>query len=211
MKAPATKQASASRTYSSPLRAEQAEQTRDRIVQAAVDLLSEGDAGDLSMGDVASRAGVSVRTVYRNFATREDLLDGVIGWISTRLSRDVGPPPSTREEYELRAPEVIRIVGDIEPLYRALFATRAGRESHLRANKERASEIGRSFAAELKGMDEEARRRFSALVHLVSSSNAVLFMKDYWELSDEEIGQTLRWAITTLADGARDPKRRKEL
>ena len=83
--------AATARTYSSPLRAEQAEQTRDRIVQAAVDLLAEGDAGDLSMPDVAERAGVSVRTVYRSFATKDELLDGVIEWINDHIDQVAGP------------------------------------------------------------------------------------------------------------------------
>src|SRR5687768_6052524 len=133
--------AASARAYSSTLRAEQAEQTRERIVQAAVDLLSAGDAGDLSMNDVAARAGVSVRTVYRNFSTRDELLDGVVGWIGDRLGNRVGPPPSTRDEYEQTAPDVIRALFEIEPLYRALFATSAGRESHRRSNRTRRKDI----------------------------------------------------------------------
>ena len=85
----------AARTYSSPLRAEQAEQTRARIVQAAVDLLAEGDAGDLAMPDVAARAGVSVRTVYRSFATKDELLDAVIDWINAHIEGRAGPPPGS--------------------------------------------------------------------------------------------------------------------
>ena len=34
------------------------------------------------MAEVAERAGVSVRTVYRSFATKDELLDGVIDWIN---------------------------------------------------------------------------------------------------------------------------------
>ena len=94
------------RTYSSPLRAEQAEHTRQRIVQAAVDLLSEGDAGDLSMPEVAARAGVSVRTVYRSFATKDDLLDGVIEWINHKINQETGARPETREDYETSTADV---------------------------------------------------------------------------------------------------------
>ena len=203
--------ARAGRAYSSTLRAEQAEQTRARIVQAAVDLLSEGDAGDLSMGDVAARAGVSIRTVYRNFATRDDLLDGVVGWITEQLATRVGPQPTTKNDYLDTTREVIRVLFDMEPLYRALFATHAGRESHRRKNESRHHDVSTTFASEIRGMDDEAARRFGALMHLVSSSNAALFMKDYWGLSADEIGRTLQWAMVTFAEAARDPKRRKEL
>ena len=88
-----------SRPYRSPLRAEQALQTRDRVVRAAVDLLDETGVVDLAMGDVATRAGVSLRTVYRNFASRDDLLDGVVTWINEQFEARAGPPPSTASRW----------------------------------------------------------------------------------------------------------------
>ena len=203
--------APAVRPYSSSLRSEQAEQTRDRIVRAAVDLLSAADAGDLSMNEVAGRAGVSVRTVYRNFATREALLDGVVAWIGDQLGRRVGPPPSTSTEYVETTPRVIAALFEIEPLYRALFATTTGRESHRRTKGARLDDIQRAFETEIESMDEDQARRFAAVMHLVSSSNGALFMKDYWGLDADEIGRALQWAIRTLADAAGDPKRRRGL
>ena len=202
--------ARAVRPYSSSLRSEQAEQTRERIVRAAVDLLSGADAGDLSMNEVAGRAGVSVRTVYRNFATREALLDGVVGWIGDQLSRRVGPPPSTSSEYVEATPRVIAALFEIEPLYRALFATTTGRESHRRKGA-RLDDIQGAFETEIASMDADQATRFAAVMHLVSSSNGALFMKDYWGLDADEIGQALQWAIRTLADAARDPTRRRGL
>jgi AcrR family transcriptional regulator len=201
------------RSYSSPLRAEQAAQTRARIVQAAVDLLAEGDAHDLSMADVAARAGVSVRTVYRSFATREELFDGVIDWINEHLVRRAGPRiQATRADHESSAPEVMAAIFEIEPLYRALFATQAGRASHQRlAGAQRRESLRRAYAAELEGLDERTAHRVAAVLHLVASSNAALFLKDYWDLSPEEVGRTMAWAIGVLADAAADPKRRETL
>lgn len=199
------------RAYSSPLRAEQAEQTRARIVQAAVDLLAEGDADDLSMADVAERAGVSVRTVYRSFATRDDLLDGVIEWLSERILTRAGPPPDSRDSYVGLTPDVVRAVFEIEPLYRALYATRAGRESHRRTKGQRRVDVRGAFAEELATVGDDAARRFSAVLHLVSSSQGALFMKDYWDLDPEDVGRALQWAIAALADAIADPQRRGEL
>jgi AcrR family transcriptional regulator len=201
----------ASRPYRSPLRDEQAEQTRDRIVRAAVDLLSEGGADDVSMRDVAERAGVAVRTVYRSFATRDDLLDGVIAWINDEIEARVGPQPTTFDEYVGAAPRVMEVLFDIEPLYRALFATEAGRASHRRSAAARREEVRGAFTAELAGLDDDEGRRFAAVVHLVTSSTGALFLKDYWGLSPEDVGRALGWAVVTLADAARDPKRREGL
>jgi AcrR family transcriptional regulator len=203
--------AGSTRSYSSPLRAEQAEATRERIVQAAVDLLSEGDAGDLSMADVAARAGVSVRTVYRSYATKDDLLDGVIDWINARIEQVVGVRPETREDYETTTADVINVVFGIEPLYRALFATRAGRASHRRSNAHRQETMPAAYADVLAGLDEGQARRVLAVLHTVASSNGALFMKDYWDLSPEDAGRAIEWAIRVLADAAGDPKQREGL
>jgi AcrR family transcriptional regulator len=198
-----------SRRYSSPLRAEQADQTKERIVQAAVDLLSEGDAGDLSMADVAERAGVSVRTVYRSFTSKEDLLDGVIVWVNDHIQRVASPRPETRESYETTTAGAADAIFQIEPLYRALFATPAGRASHQRQG--RAELILQAYAAEMEGLDDGAARRLGAALHLMASSNGALFMKDYWNLPAEDIGRVMQWAIRVLADAASDPRQREGL
>jgi AcrR family transcriptional regulator len=199
------------RTYSSPLRAEQAEQTRERIVQAAVDLLSEGDAHDLSMAEVAERAGVSVRTVYRSFAGRDELLDAVIGWINGHLgSRGIVGPPRTRHDYETTTAAVVAGLFEIEPLYRALFSTAAGRASHQR-QAGRIDSMREAYAAELEGLDEGQGQRLLATLHLLASSNGALFMKDYWDLPAEDIGRAIQWAIRVLADAATDPAQREGL
>lgn len=198
------------RTYSSPLRAEQAEQTTARIVEAAVELLSEGDARDLSMPAVAERAGVSVRTVYRSFATKDDLLDAVIHWINGRLSTVLEAPPETRHDYETTTAAVAVELFKIEPLLRALFATAAGRASHRRTAG-REESLRRAYAAELADLDEGEARRLLAVLHLVASSSGALVMKDYWDLPPEDIGRVMQWAMRVLADAAADPATREGL
>lgn len=198
------------RSYSSPLRAEQAEQTTARIVRAAVDLLSEGDASDLSMPEVAERAGVSVRTVYRSFASKDELLDGVIGWVNSHLSGVIDAPPETRHDFETTTAGVIEELFEIEPLLRALYATAAGRASHQRTSG-RQDSMRRAYAAELEGLDDGEARRLLAVLHLVSSSSGALFMKDYWDVPPSDIGRVMQWAIRVLADAASDPATREGL
>ena len=53
--------------------------------------------------------------------------------------------------------------------------------------------------------------RFAAVLHLLSSSNGALFMKDYWGLEADDIGQAVQWAIKTLSDAAGNEKRRSGL
>ena len=57
---------SASRRYSSELRAKQAEATRDKVVSAAVSLFAERGYAATTMPEIARRAGVSTETVQAN-------------------------------------------------------------------------------------------------------------------------------------------------
>lgn len=196
------------RPYSNQLRTEQAAMTRDRIVDTAVELLSRGDAAEIGMQDVADHAGVSVRTVYRNFATREDLFDGVVRAIGERMKALAGPPPGGLDDAIESTPDAVRAVFELEPLYRALLATQAGRESHQRASSDRRGWI---YAVDLGGLGETETKLFGALVHLLSTSHSVLFLKDYWGLDTDELGRALQWALAMLTDAIRDPERRGRL
>ena len=59
---------------------------RRAVLDAALDVLTASP--DASLGDIATRAGVSRRTVYGHFSSREDLL--------AELARDVGAAASER-------------------------------------------------------------------------------------------------------------------
>ena len=58
-----------------PLRADAA-RNRQLIIDAARELFAE-EGIDVTLDDVARRAGVGVGTVYRRFASKEELIDGV--------------------------------------------------------------------------------------------------------------------------------------
>ncbi len=71
-------------TVMSELRAERRAATRERIVQAAIEVLTDDDPAAVSMPAVAERAGVSLRTLYRYFPTKGELLDAAGGWFGGR-------------------------------------------------------------------------------------------------------------------------------
>jgi AcrR family transcriptional regulator len=56
-------------------RAESAERTRGRILDAATELVGERFLDEISLEDIAVRAGVSVRTVIRRFGNRANLIE----------------------------------------------------------------------------------------------------------------------------------------
>lgn len=63
-----------SRTYSSPLREEQARQTQRRILDAAYDLFLAQGYTATTVNAIAAAAGVSAQTVYKAFGTKPALV-----------------------------------------------------------------------------------------------------------------------------------------
>jgi AcrR family transcriptional regulator len=66
------------RRYNSPLRADQARQTRGRILDAAYRLFADRGYAGTTIAAVADGAGVSPETIYLTFGGKRGLLEGVI-------------------------------------------------------------------------------------------------------------------------------------
>jgi AcrR family transcriptional regulator len=64
-----------------------------RIVDAYMDLLETASPTGVSMPAVAQRAGVSVRTLYRYFPSKDDLQRVAAGWFERRARELMANPP----------------------------------------------------------------------------------------------------------------------
>ena len=93
------------RPYRMRARAEAAEETRRRIMHAAIALYAERWLDQIALEEVAARAGVTVQTVLRRFGNKE----GLIAAAGDELRRHV-------EEQRATAP-----VGDVAGVIRTLF------------------------------------------------------------------------------------------
>jgi len=83
---------SARRRYDSRLRQQRASETRERMVEAACQILrgsSIRDWGALTMRAVAERAGVNERTVYRHFGNERGLRDAVMHRLEAQAGIDL--------------------------------------------------------------------------------------------------------------------------
>src|ERR1051326_1737599 len=87
------------RRYSNPWGAQQAAaaQPRASILNAVVQVLAGGLA-DLSVPAIPREAGLSVRTIYRHFPTRRDLLVALGDHMNQQAAYNMDPPPRTPED-----------------------------------------------------------------------------------------------------------------
>src|SRR4051794_7024044 len=76
------------------------DRTRERIVGAVRELLSEGTFHECTVEEVAERAGVSRATLYQHFRSRLDLVDAVCDWMASNPAL-----LALREQVELPDPD----------------------------------------------------------------------------------------------------------
>lgn len=66
-------------------RAESAAETGSRILGAVVDLHSERFHDQITLDDIADRAGVTVQTVLRRFGSKDGLLEAAADWVREQV------------------------------------------------------------------------------------------------------------------------------
>lgn len=95
------------------------------LVRAAVELLEEGGATELSLRAAARRAGVSTAAPYRHFADRDALLSAVAAVGYRELAADLAaahPAPATPEGLAAIATAYVRFALTRPGMFRAMFA-----------------------------------------------------------------------------------------
>nr|WP_026306318.1 TetR/AcrR family transcriptional regulator [Smaragdicoccus niigatensis] len=95
------------------------------LVRAAVELLEEGGAGELSLRAAARRAGVSTAAPYRHFADREALLSEVAAVGYRELAQQliaIHPEPSNANELADVAIAYVQFALTRTGMFRAMFA-----------------------------------------------------------------------------------------
>jgi AcrR family transcriptional regulator len=99
-------------------------ETRDRILDVALDLLGENP--DAGMGDIASAAGVVRRTVYGHFPSRLDLVRTLTGRAVAEMTAVLADVNASGAEADATWAEFVARVWPVAHRYRVLLALRRG-------------------------------------------------------------------------------------
>ena len=184
------------RSYNNSLRAEQAAATRDRIVDAAIEVLSEG-ADKLSIPAVARAASVSVPTVYRHFPSKAALVDAVYDRYADRI--DVAwhdDVPTTLDDYLSRISDIFARHERVAPELRTAMSGPEGANVRRRRMAERLDRVDTVLAGtDLSAVDRAYMREL--LVVLTSSAVQRAF-REYLGLGPDAAADRVAWAIRRL-------------
>jgi AcrR family transcriptional regulator len=121
------------------VRAAATDATRTRILDAAIEVFWERPLADISLEEVARRAGVSLPTVIRHFGTKESLFAAAGGREAERIrrQRDEAPVGDLRlavrvlfDHYEDLGDAVLRLLAEAERVPALGVVADRGREVH---------------------------------------------------------------------------------
>lgn len=191
----------ATRTYSSPLREARAKETRERILEAVADWMRLDSQGELTFDEVAHRAGVERRTVFRHFATKESLLESFWIWINERVAPRT--LPGSLEELVAGPRETFPRFDDFEGVIRSSLHSPAGRAMRMAAAPARRTAFHAALQEATQGAGDADRRRLEAVAHCLYSAAAWETLRDYAGLTGAEAGDAASWAIRVLVDAVR--------
>jgi AcrR family transcriptional regulator len=199
----------ATRTYNSPLRAEQMERTHERILEAAAEQLLEEGLEELSLPRAAERARVSVPTVYRHFSTKEALMQELTDWVDRELR--LSEVPESIDEFTEYLPRFFVHLDENEALVRARLLSGVHRQIHHDTRRRRDKLVEKAMEDVTARLDPLDARRACAVVRVLMNSAAWEMMRDNWNLTGEQAGEAAAWAIRILVEELRrNPNSMKE-
>ncbi len=196
------------RSYLSPLREGQQEQVRARIIEKVREVLADPSVGELSVPEVARRAGVSVRTVYRYFPTKEALIDG---WNDSMAKSFHDGKPFPRDLDEL--PDGIRslfasFASHAEDMKAQRYSKVAGEVRASRKKTQRRA-IAKAISELTRHSSDVEARKVGAIFHNLASSESWLNMVEVWGLESTEAADAAVWAIEAFREKVERERRRR--
>lgn len=186
-----------------PLRAEHVERTRSRIVDAVVQLVEQRNDVDFTVPEVARAAGVSLRTVYRHFPSRQSLIDAVAA-VGDRVAAS-------------NLPAAAFALSDLEPWLHEAWQHLLEREAFIRAQHASPNGAGVRRARipffrdvtrtllerEVPGIAPEARDDVVDTILLLVSSSSMFEMLDVLEMPLERAARLVSDAVRAVVDANR--------
>jgi AcrR family transcriptional regulator len=183
------------------VRDRQQEQTRIAILDALAEVIGDSGASGFSIQDVADRAGVTHRTVYNHFPTREALNDAFALHVEVELGKITEIPAATTLNLEKLATatgELYRIIASRASHVRAYVMLMIASRAPAKVTRDRTRLFERIIEDEAGPLPAGAARLVAAAVRMFASSTAWHLLTEHQGLSNEEAARTADWATKTL-------------
>lgn len=185
------------------LRKKQQEATRRAILDALGAQIAESGTMGFSVKDVAKRAGVTHRTVYNHFPTREALNEAFAVHVEEEMvALGIRPP-----EVGMGITDLPAVMAELYPLLQSAEASCRAYVMLMIASRAPAGvmrERSRAFEALLQDewgpLPPEQARAITAALRMFASSAGWHLLTEHHGLSGSDAGATAQWATRVLLD-----------
>ncbi len=188
------------------LRRRRAEVSRQAIRDAVAALLLEDHPANLSIPAVAARAGVSIRTVYRYFPTKQDLLDDVAEVQQRRADAIVDGRQDMFERPDQYLSALWSDFEDDVEAVRAQHLSPLGADLRRRRLEKLQAGVEIRLAKAFPDADQDERRQLGDLIMLVTSSAAFLELHDRMGWDVDDAARMSLWMVEALIDKAEEQR-----
>jgi AcrR family transcriptional regulator len=184
-------------TEGGSLREQQAEFTKQLLLEAARQVLLENDPDDFSMPKVAKAAGVSYRTMYRYFPSRQALLNEFSAWIS---EQHVNSQIEDDDEFESIGDYIRRLFGIFDANAQDFQAAARLSSGYLRAadHEARTVQFRAWFDEQFPDLDPYAGDAAFAVLRFLIGHHAWYAVRQRYGFEDGKTGDAIAWAVDEL-------------
>ena len=202
-------QALQTRSYRMGSRAAAAEATRDRIVTVAYDLFMERWYDEVTLRDLAHRAGVALQTVVNHFGTKENVFYAVSQRFSARIAdlrgevrpNDLkGAAAALVGDYDLTGNAGLRALALEERVPVVAEALAGGRRNHREW-------VERTFPGVLSGLRGARRRRCLAQLLSVTDLLTWKMLRRHQGLSRAQTEEAIRELLEAIHEHHKEERR----
>jgi AcrR family transcriptional regulator len=191
------------RRYDSPVRRQQAAETRDRIVSAGADLLHGFAVWNwraLTVRNVAARAGVTERTVYRHFSNERELRDAVIAHLEGEAG--VALDRLTLDDVADHTARILEYVSSFP-----LESRTPNEPTLLAAHRRQRDALVAAVTARTAGWPTADRAVAAAMLDVLWSVASYERLVVDWRLEPSEAVDGVTWAIGLVVDAISSGRR----
>jgi len=180
------------------------QRTRRAILEAMVDVIMETDGIGFSVQAVADRAGVTHRTIYNHFPTREALCDAFSDYVDELLGASSGAPEPawSLASLPLLVQDLYRMLALHDRHARAYVMLMIGSRRPMTAWRKRSLMAEKLIAREQSGRTPLTPRQVTAVIRMFVSTMGWHLLTEQCGLSTDEAAAASAWAIRTLLDAA---------
>jgi AcrR family transcriptional regulator len=172
--------------------------TRELILSTAIELLERSGVSELTVRAVAKQAGMSERTVFRYYATRDEFLDAAASE-ATRLMQPPAPPTTIRQLLNFPDP-LYRCFEDRAPLVQAALHTEIFKRVRAEAAEKRWQAVAVLIDQHATNRSKKDRKIGATNINYYLSATTWHYYRSHFELSLEDTIACAKAALRLIVD-----------